>query len=318
MKYKHLTREQRYAISRLLANGISQKQIALSIHVSPSTVCREIKRNFSKHKYSASGAQEWDDVRKERLLSNHAIKPTIKRQVLYLLQEYQWSPKQISGYLAKQDIGVSHTAIYNWVWEDKRQGGNLYKNLRHQLKHRTRHKDKWIPIKDRIPISQRPKEADGTRFGDWEMDTIVGKGGRGAIVTLVERSTDYMMMKRLPKGKNAMALAKMVKKMLEDYQSAVLSITTDNGTEFAEHKRIARQLHTTVYFTDPYSSWQKGNIENTNKLIRQYIPKNTEFNKLDDEDIREIQLKINRRPREKLNFDTPSFRFFKNFSNIAL
>ena len=140
------------------------------------------------------------------------------------------------------------------------------------------------------------------------------KTEKGAIVTLVERSTDYMMMKRLPKGKNANALAQTVKSMLTPYKNKILTITTDNGTEFAEHKKISKSLHAKVYFTDPYSSWQKGNIENTNKLIRQYIPKNTDFNKLNDKFIREIQLKINRRPRQILNFDTPSFRFFKNFS----
>ncbi len=112
-----------------MANGFSQKRIAQSIRVSPSTVCREIKRNFSKRKYSASGAQEWADVRMElraeHLSRNRAIKPPIKNKILTLLKQEQWSPKQINGYLAKKGISVSHTTIYNWIWEDKKQGGGV-------------------------------------------------------------------------------------------------------------------------------------------------------------------------------------------------
>ncbi len=314
--YKHLTREQRYVISALLAKNFSLTDIANDPHVSVSisTVSREIRRNRSKRKYSAIVAQEWADIRKERLLhNNHAIKQPLKERALKLLREEQWSPKQISGYLKRDGEKVSHETIYKWIRADKKAGGDLYKNCRHQLKHHTRPVGKSIPIKDRTPISKRPKEADGNRFGDWEMDTIIGKDGKGAIVTLVERSTDYYMMRKLPKGKNAYELAQTVKWMLFPYRQHVLTITTDNGTEFAEHKIISTLLNTDIYFTDPYCSWQKGNIEHTNKLIRQYIPKGTDFDTIDDKTIELIQIKINRRPREKLNFMTPKDCFFKHF-----
>lgn len=314
--YKHLTREQRYVISALYAKGFSLTDIAKDIHVSVSisTVSREIRRNRSKRKYSAVIAQEYADIRKERLLhSNHAIKESIKKRVLDLLTAEQWSPKQISGWLKKDGVNISHETIYKWIRADKKSGGELYKHCRHKLKHQARPVGKWIPIKDRVPISARPIEADGTRFGDWEMDTIVGKDGKGAIVTLVERSTDYFMMKHLPQGKNAYELAQAVRWMLFPYRKHVLTITTDNGTEFAEHKLISKLLKTKIYFADPYASWQKGNIEHTNKLIRQYIPKGSDFDTLNEETIKQIQYKINRRPREKLNFMTPKECFFKQF-----
>ena len=145
------------------------------------------------------------------------------------------------------------------------------------------------------------------------MDSIVGKDGRGAIVTLVERKTDYMMMRKLHKGKDAIELAKTVNEMLRPFKRAVLTITTDNGTEFAEHLSISRHLNTKIFFADPYSSCQKGNIEHTNKLIRQYIPKKTNFDTIDDKFIQRIQYKINRRPRKNLNFITPVDCFFENF-----
>ena len=168
-------------------------------------------------------------------------------------------------------------------------------------------------------------EADGTRFGDWEMDTIVGKDGKGAIVTLTERSTNMILMERLPQGKHPEPLAKAVIRMLFPYRHTIRSITTDNGSEFCAHKLISRALApkgtkdpNLVFFADSYSSWQKGAIENANKLIRQYIPKGTDFSTLTDAFIRKIQHKINRRPRKKLNFQSPKSVFFRQIANFAL
>lgn len=173
-------------------------------------------------------------------------------------------------------------------------------------------------IPNRISIHQRPMQADGTRFGDWELDTIVNSYGH-AIVTLTERSTNYILMERLPQGRKALPTAKTVAKLLFPYRESLLTITTDNGCEFAAHEEITRRLSmngrnpVVVYFTDSYSSWQKGAVENANKLIRRYIPKKANFNDFSDRKIMEIQKKINRRPREKLNFDTPKYKFFENF-----
>ncbi len=185
---------------------------------------------------------------------------------------------------------------------DKRHGGEIWKHCRHKLKHRKRNKlYDCSSIPNRLSIKDRPKEF-GKRFGDWEMDTIVGPNNHGAIVTLVEKSTNFLLMKRLPQGKNALQLAKIVVDMLLPYKDFVLTITTDNGKEFFHHQYIASKLSTQIYFMDPYSSWQKGCIENTNKLIRQYIPKSAPLNTFSDTYIAQTQFKINRRPRKKTSF----------------
>ena len=157
------------------------------------------------------------------------------------------------------------------------------------------------------------------------MDTIVGKDGKGAIVTLTERSTNMLLMERLPEGKHPVPLAKVVIRLLFPYRHTVRSITTDNGLEFRAHKMISKALApkgsqnpNLVFFADSYSSWQKGAIENANKLIRQYIPKGTVFSTLSDVFIRKIQYKINRRPRKKLNFESPKIVFFREIANFAV
>jgi IS30 family transposase len=169
-------------------------------------------------------------------------------------------------------------------------------------------------IPGRVSIHERPKEADGTRFGDWEMDTIVGPGNKGAILTLTERSTNFILAANLPDGKNAESLAKTARRLLLPYMGDGLkTITTDNGSEFADHLFISKKLKVPVFFADPYSSWQKGAIENANKLIRQYIPKNKTLDEVSDKKLAFCIAKINDRPREKLNFDSPKNRFFSFF-----
>ena len=190
--YKHLVRAQRYIISVLIKENFTFTQIANHLQVSVSTVSREVKRNRSKRVYNAQIAQECADFRKERLHKNNpAIAPWLLKEALHLVVKEQWSPRQIEGYLARQGKHISHETIYKAIRADKANGGTIYRHCRHKLKHRKRPVGKFIPIKDRIPISKRPVAADGSRFGDWEMDTIVGKNGKGAIVTLVERSTDF-------------------------------------------------------------------------------------------------------------------------------
>ncbi|MEG1951527.1 MAG: IS30 family transposase [Bacteroidales bacterium] len=309
--YKQLTMEQRYAISVLLQRKCGKKEISEAIGVHISSIYRELNRNKSKHKYSYLIAQEMSIERKERLCVSRKFTAALQRDVEKKIND-DWSPEQICGRLkAEGKPSVSHETIYKHIRTDKRNGGALWMHCRHKLKHRKRQVgDKRIPIRNRIGIEQRPPEANGKRFGDWEMDTIIGKDGREAIVTLVERSKNYMLMSKLKYGKNAKALAQKVISMLLPYKNNVLTITTDNGTEFAEHQLIAQKLNTKVFFAHPYSSWEKGAIEHTNKLIRQYIPKKSVFKTFSDAQILEIQHKINRRPRKKLNFKSPVQCFF--------
>lgn len=313
--YKQLTSEQRYTISVLLSKGLKKKEIAEAIGVSNSTITRELQRNSSKRGvYKWEIAQKQAKKRSKRTPGNRAISKAIWSSVKHYLVDEQWSPEQISGYLAKDDIKISHETIYAWIREDKRNRGTLYKHLRHRLKHRKKYVGAGRScIINRKSIHERPAEADGKRFGDLEMDTIVGPNNQQAIVTLVDRNTNMLFMKKLKYGKDAKNLALTVIEMLKPIKKKLKTITTDNGKEFSAHEIISEALGVDVFFTDPYSSWQKGAIENANGLIRQYIPKKVSFNDYDDKDIKDIEEKINRRPRKKIGFETPIERFSKIF-----
>ena len=318
MKKVHLTREQRYTISVMYRQKYSQIEIAQAIGKNKSVVSRELKRNANlKGRYSFEYAQDMADIRKERMKKPRKLTLHVRDEIISLIKE-DLSPEQISGRLKLENKpSVSHESIYKIIREDKRNGGDLYKHTRHKLKHRKRPVgEKKITIKNRVSIDLRPEIVNlKKRFGDWEIDTIVGENNKGAIVTMVERTTAFMMMEKLPKGKDAKELAKVVVRLLTAYREHVLSITGDNGTEFAEHQRIAKLLKTEFFFTHPYSSWEKGLIENTNKLIRQYIPKHTSFNLINNQQIKQIQYKINNRPRANLNFYSPKEIFFLNLRN---
>lgn len=326
--YKQLTSQQRSQIFALLQRKTPRKEIALIVGCSQSTLSREIRRNSTE-----KGHYLWDKAhakameRRKRTTSNRSKDPAIIWEALELLKDEDWSPEQISAYMKIRGKHISHELIYRCIRADK--SGELASHCRHKMEY-NRHgrPDRTTKVKNipgRVSIHDRPAEADGTRFGDWEMDTIVGKDGKGAIVTLTERSTNMLLMERLPQGKRPEPLAQVVIRLLFPYRQTIHSITTDNGSEFCAHQLISKALSpkgsknpNLVFFADSYSSWQKGAIENANKLIRQYIPKGTDFSTLTDAFIREIQHKINRRPRKKLNFDTPKNVFFRKIANFAV
>ena len=299
--YKQLTSEQRYTISVLLQNRMKQKDIAKAINVSPSTVSREIRRNSGiRGRYNWETAQANAIRTRRKKPGNHSVDDSIKEEAKHILVTEQWSPEQISGALAKEGKHICHETIYRMIRKDKAEGGILYKHCRHRLKHRSRPVGgRRTSIPNRTSISERPSEADGKRFGDFEMDTIVGKGNHGAIVTLIERSTNMLFMRKLANGKNAKELARTVIHLLSPFKKHIKSITTDNGTEFACHERISKSLGVNIYFADPYSSWQKGGIENANGLIRQYVPKSLTFESVSQQQITKYSKKINMRPRKK-------------------
>lgn len=326
--YNQLTSQQRSQIFALLQRKTPKKDIASIVGCSQSTISRELRRNSTdKGNYLWEKAHRKAMERRKRTTANRVKDPVIVWEALNLLEDEDWSPQQISADMRKRGKFISHELIYQHIRAD--QTGRLASHCRHRMKY-NRHgrpvrTTKVRNMPDRVSIHQRPAEADGSRFGDWEMDTIVGKDGKGAIVTLTERSTNMILMERLPQGKHPEPLARTVIRLLFPYRQTVLSITTDNGSEFCAHKLISKALSpkgtvdpNLVYFADSYSSWQKGAIENANKLIRQYIPKGTDFSKLSDNFIHKIQLKLNRRPREKLNFDAPKNVFFKQITNFAL
>jgi IS30 family transposase len=309
----HLTEGQRYTIARMLQGGYAKKDICIAIDKDKSVLSRELQRNSSKQGYSAALAQEYARERKERFRRRRQFTETVRCHVIKYLTEEQWSPEQIVGDAKIRGIQmVSCERIYQFIREDKGRGGSLWKHCRHRLKHRKRPLGgKKVIIPDKVSIDQRPAVINQKqRFGDWEIDTIVGPENKGAILTVTERLTGFLLMKKLPEGKNAKALAKTLFYMLLPYKHYVHSITSDNGTEFYEHKWMAKKLDIRYFFAHPYSSWERGLNEYTNKLIRQYVPKKESFTKYTDKDIENFQHKINRRPRKLLNFENPKNRFF--------
>ena len=313
MKYKQLSQEQRYAISVLLNKKCTKSEIAHAIGVHPSTITREIARNGTKRSYHADTAQKKARRRKDRLRSPRKYTHQMKREVHRLIREQQWSPKQICGYYKR--LGktiVSHETIYADLRFDKLHGGDLWKQTRHKMKYRSRALYVYkTPIPNRLDIDQRPKEADGSRLGDFEMDLIMGSKKKQAILTLIDRHTHMGMMQKLPLGRQAKQVALAVYRLLLPYKKHLKTITTDNGPEFAAHELITKLLGVKVYFAKPYHSWEKGCIENYNKLVRQYIPKGADFDKYDEKQIMQIQKKINNRPREKHKFKTPKQLFYE-------
>ena len=189
---------------------------------------------------------------------------------------------------------------------------SVFKHLRHQLKYRKRPVGKHYPIANRVSINQRPEVVDEKdRFGDWEMDTIIGAHQQGAILTLTERMTNFIFIERLDLGKNAEGLKKQIIDLLLPYKDFIHTITTDNGAEFAEYLAIKKKIKAEIYFAHPYCSWEKGAIEHANKLIRQYVKKESNLNDYTQKQLTGYQYKINNRPRKKLDFESPKEKFYK-------
>lgn len=214
---------------------------------------------------------------------------------------------------------VSPERIYQYIRKDRVNEGNLYTFLRHKLKNRKRAVGKHYPVANRTSIEDRPEIVENkSRFGDWEMDTIIGANQKGAILTLTERLTNFIFIAKLPFGKNAKELSKVLIHKLLPYKKHVLTITTDNGAEFANHLEITEKINAIVYFAHAYCSWEKGAIENANKLIRQYVKKEDDLNNYSQAQLNIIQHNINSRPRKKHKYQTPTNLFY-NFihGNVA-
>ena len=223
----HLTREQRYTISVMYKQKYKQIEIAAAIGKNKSVISRELRRNkTAKGNYSFSYAQMCVDVRKERYTQERRFTASVRRFIEEHLRK-DWSAEQIVGYCNKHAIPmVSIERIYQYIRADKRNKGDLYTHCRHKLKHRKRPVGKCSNIKDRVSIDERPAQADGSRFGDWEMDLIIGTGNKNAMLTLVERSTGYTIIEKLPDGKKSKPLSKIVVKALLPYKKWVKTITT--------------------------------------------------------------------------------------------
>lgn len=312
---KHLTEGQRYEISAFVRAGLNMTEIANELGVHKSTISRELRRNsyLGTKRYAARFAN--DMAMRRARLKIHGYKKSIPKSVFdlarILLTEHNYSPEQIVGYCRLKGLRMcSHESLYKWIWKDKRRGGSLYKHLRHRGRkygHRGAQNNSRHFIKDAVDISMRPPIVDArTRFGDFEIDTIVGCSPAQHILTVVERMTGLLFMRRLHRATaetTADELISALRPLAERH--LVKTITADNGRQFANHKRITEHTGGDVYFARPYHSWERGLNENTNGLIRQYIPKGANFDDYSDEELNMIQLELNSRPRKRLGFSTP-------------
>jgi len=317
---KHLTVGQRYEIWAMMQQGLKQKEIALAIGKDKSVVSRELKRNCDNRnrEYRADLAQRKYESRQKNKPKHIRFTEEVKQYVEECLAK-DFSPEQISGRAVVEGREcVSHERIYQYVWKDKKAGGDLYTHLRHKgrrYRKRGNAKDSRGIIKDRVDISQRPEIVDQKqRLGDLEIDTMIGQNHKGALLTINDRVSSYVIIEKL-NGKDAKELALKVIERLSSYKKRIHTITSDNGKEFAEHKMISSELKVDFFFAKPYHSWERGANENTNGLIRQYFPKKTSFENLSDQDIKRVEDILNNRPRKKLNFLTPNEFLLRNLSN---
>jgi len=319
MTYKQLTREQRYQIYALMKAGLFQTEIAKVIGVHKSTICRERRRNRGRRGYRPKQAQHFAEIRRAKAVTTR-ISPDTWILVERLVQD-DWSPEQISGWLSREfQMMVSHESIYQFILKNKRQGGNLYLHLRCKKQRRKRYGSTNYRgrIPDRISIDLRPAIVDTrSRVGDWELDTIIGKGHKQAIVSLTERKSRLTLIAKV-KRKSAELVSLSVQRLLEPIAAKVFTLTSDNGKEFARHQEISTVLQADFYFAHPYSSWERGLNENTNGLIRQYFPRKHDFTTITEKAISMVMNKLNNRPRKCLGFKTPNQVFFGIKPKVAL
>lgn len=313
-KMRHLTAGQRYQISVLLIADTKKCKIAEIIGVNKSTITRELQRNgyVDGCRYIPEEAQKRAQFRWDRRLLPGRLKDLSiqKRAWDYLVNE-DLSPEQIVGRcLRKGKPMVSHETLYKWIWTNKRSGGTLYTHLRHKgRKYRsggaTNNSRKLIP--NATDISERPAVVDErSRFGDFEIDTIVGKKHSQHMLTITERRTKLEIIRKLKNATAGEAARALIEALTPFAERGLLkTITADNGVQFKSHEIVTKALGVTVYFARPYHAWERGTNENSNGLIRQYIPKGSDFDEYTEKDVAAIQNKLNSRPRKRLDFMTP-------------
>lgn len=320
LRMSHLTSEQRYVIELMRSQGQGPTVIGRFIGKHKSVISRELHRNCDKRSGNYAA-----DLATRKTLKRHREKPkhrgftqAIKHQVDSLLIE-DYSPEQIAGWCKSEGIEmVSHERIYQYVWKDKQRGGKLHEHLRRKgrrYRKRGNLKDTRGILKDRVDIDHRPAIVEArTRFGDLEIDTIIGKNHQGAIVTINDRASGMLKMKKVER-RTAENVSTASIELLADWKQWVHTITADNGKEFADHKAIALATEASFYFAKPYHSWERGSNENLNGLVRQYIPKKTDFETLTDEFIQSIENKLNNRPRKRHAYKNPIFVMNQLLSN---
>ena len=318
-KYKHLAIEERYTFCQLKENGYSNKKIAKITGRHKSTVGRELLRNSVNGKYSYKIAKEKYQQRRVRCVRCKKMTMSITSIINSKLSVEKFSPMQISAHLKSRGYNVSHELIYQYIRKDRILGGRLYKNLLFKgKKFNSKQFGCRSKIKDRVSISERPKLVDKKiRIGDWEGDTIVGKDHKSYILTLVDRVSKYLLIRKLPSAKSEVVADELIK-CFGLNKVLFKTLTLDNGLEFASHKKVSDELGVSIYFANPSSPWQRGLNENTNRTIRQFFPKGTDFRDIDNAELLKVQHYINRRPRETMGFKTPYQVLYKEIKKLGV
>ena len=309
MAYHQITREERYIIWALRRKEVTVAEIARTLGRHPSTIYREVQRNRGRADrfYRPLQAHGYARTRRSHSRRNFRLS-TADWDLVQELLKNDWSPEQIAGWLRRYRIlEISHETIYRHVWADKRRGGSLYQHLRGATKlRRKRHGtyDSRGRLAGKRPIEDRPAAADNrSRVGHWEADTMLGDG-RPCVVTLVERKTGYVEIGKL-NARTADELSRRTLQLIHRQPRPVHTITADNGTEFHSYADIERVTDTRFYFANSHHAWERGTNENTNGLIRQYLPKKKSMADLTQYDCNAIARKLNRRPRKRLGYLTP-------------
>lgn len=308
MTYHQITSEERYILATLRKQGFNQAEIARELGRHRSTICRELKRNSARFDgcYRPSKAIERTAGRRSRSRRNQRFTRTDLRRVEALLRE-RWSPEQICGRL-RGSLSISHETIYRHVWRDRILGGSLHTYLRGARKKRRKRYgayDSRGRLAGKRHISERPLTAERrSEIGHWEIDTVIGKGSRHCLVSIVDRKSGYVLIGKLRARTKEHTNHRTVR-LMRRHPQQFKTITADNGTEFHNYAAIERSTGATFYFATPHHSWERGTNENTNGLIRQYVPKGTSMAKLSQQRCNAIARALNDRPRKRLGFKTP-------------
>lgn len=323
MGYHQLTQDERYTIARMRSRRHSMREIACCLGRSPSTISRELQRNKSAYDghYRVDKAQSKAMARRSKSRKKSQYTRQEWAKVEDQLKRY-WSPQQIAG--RRHRLGrrpISHETVYRYVRNNRLGGGDLWRSMRHMSKvgrkHRASPATRGI-LQGKRHISQRPPEVElREELGHFEGDTVMGADGRHCIVTLVERVTGYLLIKKLS-ARNAEQAATALARMVIGLKGRIKTITLDNGTEFHGYKSVEDRFGVKFFFATPYRSWERGSNENANGLVRQYLPKGTCLRALTQAQCNWIAKQLNDRPRERLAFKTPAEAFLSRPRGVAL
>lgn len=315
---KYITYNDRKVIEKLLPQKLSYRAIGKILQKSHTSISYEIKINSGQLGYSADRAQKYHE--KRQLKKGNRKKLDMNARLLeYIIEQLKedWSPEEISGRLRKfpnAEIGyVCHETIYAYIYSMEIIRLKLYLLLRRYKPKRTKwhsRKSRGVNIPARISIHERPDNInERADIGHWETDSMIFSQQKGILSVQAERKSRLVRIHKCPDKTAAETLEAIIKTIDSVPLKYFLSLTFDNGTENVKHTELKEMFEILTYFCDPYCSWQKGLVENTNMFIRQYLPKNAPIDSITDERIHEIQEKLNNRPRKCLGYMTPNEYF---------